>query len=199
MPGAALTGDDHLAAQSDPSLVSAGDLSISADRLSEKRSPSDFALWKASKPGEPSWPCPWGRVSAPEGWGGGGGDRSWAERLTGAPQDCPVLWTRCPEPRGPLGRHFPPGPLSTQLQLGVWIVGTPWRPLVLTTSAPSMTRSQDDPTPRSPWDGSTDGPLPLIGRCGVLEMTWALAQPQPLRSRWGALQSGLPTAPGCGT
>ncbi|XP_036731870.2 cysteine--tRNA ligase, cytoplasmic isoform X2 [Manis pentadactyla] len=38
-----------------------GDLSISADRLSEKRSPSDFALWKASKPGEPSWPCPWGR------------------------------------------------------------------------------------------------------------------------------------------
>uniref|UniRef100_A0A8D1K5G1 Cysteine--tRNA ligase, cytoplasmic n=1 Tax=Sus scrofa TaxID=9823 RepID=A0A8D1K5G1_PIG len=38
-----------------------GDLSISAERLSEKRSPNDFALWKASKPGEPSWPCPWGR------------------------------------------------------------------------------------------------------------------------------------------
>ncbi|XP_006893438.1 PREDICTED: cysteine--tRNA ligase, cytoplasmic [Elephantulus edwardii] len=38
-----------------------GDLSVSAERLSEKRSPSDFALWKASKPGEPSWPCPWGR------------------------------------------------------------------------------------------------------------------------------------------
>ncbi|XP_054949956.2 cysteine--tRNA ligase, cytoplasmic isoform X13 [Pan paniscus] len=38
-----------------------GDLSISADRLSEKRSLSDFALWKASKPGEPSWPCPWGK------------------------------------------------------------------------------------------------------------------------------------------
>ncbi|XP_047372748.1 cysteine--tRNA ligase, cytoplasmic isoform X1 [Sciurus carolinensis] len=38
-----------------------GDLSISADRLSEKRSPNDFALWKASKPGEPSWPCPWGK------------------------------------------------------------------------------------------------------------------------------------------
>nr|XP_020024388.1 cysteine--tRNA ligase, cytoplasmic isoform X1 [Castor canadensis] len=38
-----------------------GDLSISVDRLSEKRSPSDFALWKASKPGEPSWPCPWGK------------------------------------------------------------------------------------------------------------------------------------------
>ncbi|XP_028917011.1 cysteine--tRNA ligase, cytoplasmic [Ornithorhynchus anatinus] len=38
-----------------------GDLSVSADRLSEKRSPNDFALWKASKPGEPSWGCPWGK------------------------------------------------------------------------------------------------------------------------------------------
>ncbi|XP_043827345.1 cysteine--tRNA ligase, cytoplasmic isoform X2 [Dromiciops gliroides] len=38
-----------------------GDLSVSADRLSEKRSPNDFALWKASKPGEPSWECPWGK------------------------------------------------------------------------------------------------------------------------------------------
>uniref|UniRef100_H0WT90 Cysteine--tRNA ligase, cytoplasmic n=1 Tax=Otolemur garnettii TaxID=30611 RepID=H0WT90_OTOGA len=38
-----------------------GDLSISADRLSEKRSPNDFALWKTSKPGEPSWLCPWGK------------------------------------------------------------------------------------------------------------------------------------------
>ncbi|MBF0531362.1 MAG: cysteine--tRNA ligase, partial [Deltaproteobacteria bacterium] len=25
-----------------------------------KRHPLDFALWKKSKPGEPSWPCPWG-------------------------------------------------------------------------------------------------------------------------------------------
>ncbi|XP_051234226.1 cysteine--tRNA ligase, cytoplasmic isoform X1 [Dicentrarchus labrax] len=38
-----------------------GDLSISADRLSEKKSPNDFALWKASKPGEPSWDSPWGK------------------------------------------------------------------------------------------------------------------------------------------
>nr|XP_033784373.1 cysteine--tRNA ligase, cytoplasmic isoform X2 [Geotrypetes seraphini] len=38
-----------------------GDLSISADRLSEKCSPNDFALWKASKPGEPSWDSPWGK------------------------------------------------------------------------------------------------------------------------------------------
>ncbi|MCB0917386.1 MAG: cysteine--tRNA ligase [Actinobacteria bacterium] len=26
-----------------------------------KRDPLDFALWKAAKPGEPSWPTPWGR------------------------------------------------------------------------------------------------------------------------------------------
>ena len=28
----------------------------------EKRSQTDFALWKASKPGEPEWPSPWGQV-----------------------------------------------------------------------------------------------------------------------------------------
>lgn len=32
----------------------------------EKRSPLDFALWKKAKPGEPSWPSPWG-VGRP-GW-----------------------------------------------------------------------------------------------------------------------------------
>ena len=26
-----------------------------------KRHPADFALWKAAKPGEPSWPSPWGK------------------------------------------------------------------------------------------------------------------------------------------
>ncbi len=31
-----------------------------------KRSPLDFALWKAAKPGEPSWPSPWG--SGRPGW-----------------------------------------------------------------------------------------------------------------------------------
>ena len=31
-----------------------------------KKSPLDFALWKASKPGEPSWECPWG--SGRPGW-----------------------------------------------------------------------------------------------------------------------------------
>ncbi|XP_067628405.1 cysteine--tRNA ligase, cytoplasmic [Eurosta solidaginis] len=37
-----------------------GDLSVTEDKLSEKRSPNDFALWKASKAGEPSWQSPWG-------------------------------------------------------------------------------------------------------------------------------------------
>jgi len=30
-------------------------------RSTEKRSDADFALWKSSKPGEPSWPSPWGK------------------------------------------------------------------------------------------------------------------------------------------
>lgn len=30
------------------------------DVVDEKRSPFDFALWKAAKPGEPSWDSPWG-------------------------------------------------------------------------------------------------------------------------------------------
>ncbi|MBK9179367.1 MAG: cysteine--tRNA ligase [Acidimicrobiales bacterium] len=30
------------------------------DVAEEKRSPLDFALWKRSKPGEPTWPSPWG-------------------------------------------------------------------------------------------------------------------------------------------
>lgn len=29
-------------------------------KTSEKRSDADFAIWKSSKPGEPSWPSPWG-------------------------------------------------------------------------------------------------------------------------------------------
>ncbi|EDW01873.1 cysteine--tRNA ligase, cytoplasmic [Drosophila grimshawi] len=38
-----------------------GDLSVTEERLSEKRSPNDFALWKTSKAGEPWWDSPWGR------------------------------------------------------------------------------------------------------------------------------------------
>lgn len=35
-----------------------GDLSVAGD--DEKRNANDFALWKASKPGEPAWDSPWG-------------------------------------------------------------------------------------------------------------------------------------------
>lgn len=31
-----------------------------SQKATEKRSPADFAIWKASKPGEPSWPSTWG-------------------------------------------------------------------------------------------------------------------------------------------
>ena len=30
------------------------------EKSTDKRDPLDFALWKAAKPGEPSWPSPWG-------------------------------------------------------------------------------------------------------------------------------------------
>ena len=30
------------------------------DTAARKRAPGDFALWKGAKPGEPSWPSPWG-------------------------------------------------------------------------------------------------------------------------------------------
>lgn len=36
-----------------------GDLSVAS--ANEKRSDNDFALWKNSKPGEPSWESPWGK------------------------------------------------------------------------------------------------------------------------------------------
>jgi len=39
-------------------LLAEGEGSLTV--ASGKKSPSDFALWKASKPGEPSWPSPWG-------------------------------------------------------------------------------------------------------------------------------------------
>lgn len=37
-----------------------GEGSLSLAATQEKHSPNDFALWKASKPGEPAWPSPWG-------------------------------------------------------------------------------------------------------------------------------------------
>jgi cysteinyl-tRNA synthetase len=41
----------------DPEQMLAG---ARVDVNDDKRSPMDFALWKATKPGEPSWPSPWG-------------------------------------------------------------------------------------------------------------------------------------------
>ena len=46
--------------RSDRSLLAEGEGAL-ASKTTEKRSPSDFALWKASKPGEPSWPSSWGK------------------------------------------------------------------------------------------------------------------------------------------
>lgn len=40
--------------------VLVGVLSKSVEQLKEKRSRNDFVLWKASKPGEPSWESRWG-------------------------------------------------------------------------------------------------------------------------------------------
>ncbi|KAI1715685.1 tRNA synthetases class I (C) catalytic domain-containing protein [Ditylenchus destructor] len=47
------TADKHL-------KESEGELSVGADKLQEKKSSSDFALWKSSKEGEPFWDSPWG-------------------------------------------------------------------------------------------------------------------------------------------
>ena len=35
---------------------------LSQPTSGEKKSDRDFALWKASKPGEPFWDSPWGKV-----------------------------------------------------------------------------------------------------------------------------------------
>ena len=47
----------ELSGQRPDDMQAAGD-SVGDGR---KRDPRDFALWKGSKPGEPSWPTPWGR------------------------------------------------------------------------------------------------------------------------------------------
>lgn len=46
--------------RNDKNLQADGEGALSK-RNTEKKSDSDFALWKASKPGEPSWDSPWGR------------------------------------------------------------------------------------------------------------------------------------------
>ncbi|KAK4179225.1 tRNA synthetases class I (C) catalytic domain-containing protein [Triangularia setosa] len=46
--------------KNDPALLADGEGSLSKG-TSMKRSQNHFALWKASKPGEPAWESPWGR------------------------------------------------------------------------------------------------------------------------------------------
>ena len=62
------SSDRHEYARLVPEAV--GDLDALAEGEGElsqnelgKKSNRDFALWKASKPGEPAWPSPWGKVS----------------------------------------------------------------------------------------------------------------------------------------
>ncbi|KAM5458331.1 cysteinyl-tRNA synthetase [Microsporum audouinii] len=45
--------------RNDANLQSEGEGALS-NKQAEKKSAADFALWKASKAGEPSWPSPWG-------------------------------------------------------------------------------------------------------------------------------------------
>jgi cysteinyl-tRNA synthetase len=52
----AVPGYGLLARQSLDSLRSGARVDV----VEEKRSPLDFALWKRAKPGEPTWPSPWG-------------------------------------------------------------------------------------------------------------------------------------------
>ena len=54
-------GDVYFAVRSYPGY---GKLKENGARISpteQKRDPLDFALWKGEKPGEPSWPSPWGK------------------------------------------------------------------------------------------------------------------------------------------
>lgn len=64
---AATNGDVYYAVRSFPdygrlSGKSIDELAVGArvEAGEDKRDPLDFALWKAAKPGEPSWPSPWG-------------------------------------------------------------------------------------------------------------------------------------------
>lgn len=65
---AADNGDVYFAVRSDENYGEVSgrridDLMVGAriEENEDKRDPLDFALWKAAKPGEPSWPSPWGQ------------------------------------------------------------------------------------------------------------------------------------------
>ena len=44
----------------DPDALRASEKQVAHGHTGSKRDPLDFALWKAAKEGEPSWPSPWG-------------------------------------------------------------------------------------------------------------------------------------------
>jgi cysteinyl-tRNA synthetase len=44
----------------DPDALRASEKAVAHGHTGAKRDALDFALWKAAKPGEPSWPSPWG-------------------------------------------------------------------------------------------------------------------------------------------
>jgi cysteinyl-tRNA synthetase len=54
---------DGYGALSNQSLdaLQASEKSVPHGQSGQKRDPLDFALWKSAKPGEPSWPSPWGQ------------------------------------------------------------------------------------------------------------------------------------------
>lgn len=64
---AADNGDVYFAVRSDPNYGQVSGRNIDGlmvgariEENEDKNDPLDFALWKAAKPGEPSWPSPWG-------------------------------------------------------------------------------------------------------------------------------------------
>ncbi|KAK9817180.1 hypothetical protein WJX72_010713 [[Myrmecia] bisecta] len=61
---ASFSSHDHIYGKLCPWKVGCGALAADGETnfdTSEKRLTADFALWKAAKPGEPSWPSPWGQ------------------------------------------------------------------------------------------------------------------------------------------
>ena len=62
LPSHAGSSAGHTYGKLNPWAVGAAALAgEAADATGDKRHPSDFALWKASKPGEPFWDSPWGK------------------------------------------------------------------------------------------------------------------------------------------
>ena len=50
------------------SLLRADGEGALASKTTVKRNDADFALWKASRPGEPAWPSPWNKTGGRPGW-----------------------------------------------------------------------------------------------------------------------------------